>query len=220
MSDKYYHKLNLPDVPVADLSAIKAHKWKPFDHSIHPNASEVLSQEILSAFSNIGVTPGFIVFFTSIEPGTLENRWVHSDAMSTVDPRTLTSLQGVQWRPVSFGINFEIYSNVNVYRWYDVPEGTQVIWPDYSKGGLLYRAWLGGVHYGEERRHPGVPEGFQQADSVVIASKPVMVRTDIPHSTTYDIPPESTHRVGVSIRFYEDWSWDEATEIFRPLFLQ
>lgn len=212
MSETYFHELNLPDVPVADIESLRNSYLDSFGYSICKEPEKVLSTEILTKFSSIGVTPGYLVMFTNTTNGEFESRYLHKDRITKQDPRKITSLAGAEWVPANFGINFEVYPNDNTFYWVlekDLVAKNRGVSLDPSQ---LFRAYLGGTHYDN-------PNNVYPAATKVVGSKPVLIRTDVPHKTTFEIAPDYVRRLGVSIRFYENWSWDEAKNIFKPLFI-
>ena len=73
---------------------------------------------------------------------------------------------------------------------------------------------LNGVHYGL-RGYYGTFPGIKKIDQVSIDT-PILVRTDIPHSVTYETT--SGIRCGISIRFKESIEqWDKFSAKFLPI---
>lgn len=218
MNNKLFYRLSLPDNPLINVEKFVEHRKKQTGYSFHFKPEEVLTNEFLNAFKSVGVTPGYIVVFSNSYSGTTENRWVHTDVVSEQDPRTLTDLKSVRWKFCNCGINFEIFDNENIFNWYKPFRSIRPLLPDIKETTPLHTAWLSGIHYHDVRNIGGVPKEFKLIESTPIRNQPVLLRTDVAHSTTFNMPSNSSHRMAVSIRFYENWSWEKTVEIFSPLF--
>lgn len=220
MTEKYFQELNLPEIPVLNVEDWLMDKLKDVGYSLHTEPEKVLNDQIINKFRDIGVTPGYITIFTNSNDGVLDNRFTHSDVTSVQDPRTLTGPPyQVKWKTCHFGINFEIYDNENIFNWYKNKDESKFLMPPIIIK-TLGQAWLSGIHYGEKRGVGGIPEQLEHVATTSIRGKPTLVRTDVPHNTLYKVPPGISHRVGISIRFYENWTWEEALEKFKPLYIK
>jgi hypothetical protein len=218
MSEKYFQTLNLPNVPIVNPKELLTNRLRPHGYTLHLEPEKVLSPKFLNAINNLGVKPGFITLFTNSSDGVPENRWVHTDITSVQDPRTMCSLENIQWRICSFGINFEIFDNENTFYWYENTDNSKALMPVIDEKTSLRSAWLSGIHYGEKRSVGGVPDYLKHIATTTIRGKPTLIRTDTPHRTLFSLAPGVPYRVGLSVRFYENWTWNEALEIFKPLY--
>jgi hypothetical protein len=213
MTEKYYQDLDLPELPIQSLESISPVRWEDFGYFIETNPEKVLHQDLLDKFNTLGIVPGYLVIFTNTYAGNVDNRYLHKDRVTVEDPRTLSNLVGCSWRSVSFGINFEIYENDNVFYWHSENSLTAKSPALYTMNTPVLRAWLGGVHFENTDNIPAVC-------TKTVKQKPVLIRTDVPHRTTFEIHPNAPRRIGVSIRFYEPWTWEQALDIFQPIFSQ
>jgi hypothetical protein len=217
MTETYFHRLNLPATPVKNAHLIDNYEWTDNGYHIWTRPSYHLSDELLDIFNRTDLIPGYLVFFCEKYSKTVGQRMVHTDLVTEEDPRLVTQIdRTTRWRKSSFGINFELYGGLNEFHWYSTPSTTKEVWPSSDVMPLWYSR-LQGIHYGS-RKQLGIPPDCQEQACTVIDSRPTLVRTDVPHSTGFEIPSNSNIRLGVSIRFYEPWTWEEAKERFSSLF--
>lgn len=218
MSETYFHSLNLPERPIRNMDIVMGYeKWTTVGYHIWKHPRYYLNDPFLMALNRLGVSPGYIVFFCNNQAGTLDQRIIHSDLVSTRDPRLVKSPEEIEWRSCSFGINFEVTNSTNDFYWYELDSDvTPVAPPETSDPVEIYRAWLHGTHY-RARDRMGVQPGARQIAETRITGQPTLVRADVPHSTAYTLPPDGSRRIGASIRFYENWTWEDAKEIFKSL---
>jgi hypothetical protein len=217
MTDSYFHELNLPQVPVRNMDILlKYNKWTDAGYHIWKYPRFYLNDEFLMALNRLGVSPGYIVFFTNDHEKSLDDRVIHTDLVTRKDPRVIKTLNGAEWRPATFGINFEVTGSTNDFYWYKMPDTIKPVEPIIPPNTDTFLAWLHGVHYGR-RGQTGIPPGSIELANTQVTTKPTLVRADVPHSTSFTLNPNGDLRIAASIRFYEDWTWEEACEIFRPL---
>lgn len=200
----YYLKLNLPQNPLRYDAATETKRIITGGYNlVRPH--EVLSDEILNIFAQMGLKPSFVALFgRNDHDSSLDDRLIHTDLQLT---RT------GEWKKLLFGINWELEGSVNEFSWWDmssIPEA----WPNEELPEVSKYKILNGIHYGK-RAQMGVPEGARQLDSTFIDG-PTMVRTEIPHLTIYK--SSTFDRLGISVRFDESQipSWDHAVEKLRP----
>lgn len=212
----YFHKLTLPEVPLKNVQWIDEYEWTSAGYHIWKHPRNHLSDELLDIFDRAGIKPGYLVFFCNDQSKNLDDRMVHTDLVTVQDPRFVTEIvETTPWRRASFGINFELYNGLNHFHWYNEPTTTPALMPT---GELpVWNAWLQGIHYGA-RKQIGIPPDCQEQAQTTISSKPTLVRSDVPHSTDFTLAPDQKLRLGVSIRFYEPWTWTEAEAKFAPWF--
>ena len=201
----YFKKLNLPTNSFIDSKAISDMDITRPYKIVEPG--EVLTLEVLTIFNTIGLRPKMVVLHgRNDRQSSPENRLIHSDL--TFDPALERS-----WRNIVAGVNWEIEGSCTDFFWYDMGE-IKECWPDKTAPAKEFN----GVHYGE-RRQFGIPSTAKILDQTRIDG-PTLVRTDIPHTTSYNNP--SANRVGVSLRFFEEdynFSWVGALEKFKSIIL-
>lgn len=213
-----YARLALKPIPLVDPQLLTDYDWGD-QHSGYRifHKEQLISDSVIATITETtGLAPDcYCVVFVNSASTNLANRWLHSDVVSVEDPRTIEDMITVQWRSASFGINFELFDIENHFYWFDVPEDVPRQQPNITLNKSF--AWLHGVHFGPVRRRGGIPEGSREIENCNIGVVPTLVRTDIAHSTEFKIPQGIRRRIGVSLRFYQDISWNEAWTLFQPL---
>lgn len=217
-NDIYFKELKLPEVPLMDLDfVLKYDKWTDGGYHVWKFPRFYISNPALNALSLVHAHPGYAIFFNNDNTTPLTQRVIHSDLVTKEDPRLVKTLHGAEWRPATFGINFEITGATNDFYWYKLPEDCQPVPPVIKDDTPLWWAWLHGQHYGG-RGAAGIPEGAVELARTTVTTHPTLVRADIPHATSFTCPP-GQRRISCSIRYYENWTWEQALEIFKPLFV-
>lgn len=201
-----YLKLNLPTDPVKNVdSIINTHITGGYN-LVLPH--EVLNNNILSIFDNMGLTPRFVVLFgRGSKDAPAETRMIHTDICLTGTDRRIKS----SWSKLIFGINWEIDNSYNTFSWWDMSKLDEA-WPNEDAPKKF--EYLNGIHY-VKRGQLGIPPGAVKIEETVIDA-PTLVRTNIPHMTVYNNPRNA--RVGVSVRFKENnfKSWEDVVDFFNP----
>lgn len=202
---KFYRYLNLPMNPLKDAEAfVNRHKQRMDYDPYKMDSKENLTDEVLESIYLTGLEIDFIVIFNTYNlTGNPGRRIIHSD---------LTWDNG--WKSVSFGVNWEIGEEKNdvKFQWWDMSAYQALYPPETHKVGVFSK--LHGVHY-KERNHFGVPEKAILSEEVEVI-RPMLVRTDIPHSIIYS----GMKRMALSIRFKNLIDWDSAVNAFSPLILE
>lgn len=208
----YFKHLQLPDTL---LKALPSNKELVGDQ-VPKNPKEFLTDDAYSAFTDIGLEPSIIFFFSRFnESTTPDNRVIHSD-LTRADPKPWAQTDDASkktWKKFFCGVNWEVEDSRTDFSWWNM-DAFKPCYP-IKQGAYVRYDYLNSVHF-IKRGNFGVPEGAIHLDKVIIEKTPILVRTDIPHSAVYT---GSKVRLGVSLRFNETWSsWDEGFEKFRPLF--
>lgn len=211
-----YRRLNLPSIPVKDPEEISARTIRGGYNLAMP--SDVLTDEIMDIFQQYNLKPIFVTLFgTNKRSGAADDRMIHTDLRAT-NPVTSESLLDptlLGYRKMRFGINWEILNSSNMFSWWDMGD-VKECWPDelLTTAGIKY-TYLNGIHYGARGRL-GIPQGATKLEEVEITG-PTLVRTDLPHMTSFNNP--HVNRVGVSIRFDDSRfnSWNDVTDFFKPM---
>jgi hypothetical protein len=193
-------KLNLLSNPLKDLDSPEIECIVSRGHRIL-SPGDVLTEELLEKFKEMNLTPKFVILFSgNNKEAGLGFRMIHTD---------LTIDDNENWIRSLFGINWEITGSWNKFVWWNMDQFPEV-WPESH----LPKSMLNGIHYCE-RRYLGVPLGATIIDETVIDG-PTLVRTDIPHSTSYR--NQNQIRKGISVRFYEDEfkDWNDVVEKLKP----
>jgi hypothetical protein len=201
---KNYHRLALPTNLFKNTEFLKPKKYAS-GYTVTQNYQELLSDDLLSVFQSLNLKIKCIIVFSVNDSSTSpEHRMVHSDVY----------FENNVWNPYTCGINWEINNTTNKIMWWDTKDAPAIPPHIMEKYHPVFKR-LAGIHYGDRRVQFG--EGnYKKLDEVNIKNQPVLIRTNIPHSTVYH--SETDLRVSVSIRFEEHWdTWEQAVEIFKPL---
>ena len=203
----YFKKLNLPANPLKNIKEISQRTITAGYNLVLPN--DVLTDEILGIFKDIGLRPKMVVLFgRGDSTSSPKNRMIHSDV--AFDNQTPGN-----WRRLVAGVNWEIEGSHNDFYWYDMT-GIKECWPAEQLANTSKFNYLNGIHFGE-RFKMGIPDTAKLLDQTTIDG-PTLVRTDVPHATLYN--NTNTNRVGVSVRFFEEdfnHSWDNAVKKFSSI---
>jgi hypothetical protein len=208
---KLYYKLNLPleRLTKYGLHLASHPQNKPgINYTIITQPDLVLSNDLLAVFVSLNVHPWFVVFNTHphLSKQKVSKEFIHKD---------LTGLGGTNWQAINGGLSFEVNSTTkSVFRWFDTadyPEKPPII---IQENNPFEVALHNGIHYGQ-RLLAGVQPGMTVIEETIL-DKPIIVRTDVPHSVTYDTT--TGLRCGISIRFKESTkSWEDFTSYFDPI---
>ena len=175
------------------------------------NPNEMISDELLLFLKDLSLVPNLALVFTSSKseqsPGISPRSgkvWVHTDLLWSSD----------QWCKIPCGINWELTPSVTEFIWWDTKDAEEC----YPENELYGRKkTFQGIHYGN--RNNIEFSDFEKLESVQLRmDAPCLVRTDIPHSVTYQ-STSSLPRIGLSLRFPLEQipTWERAVEIFRPV---
>jgi hypothetical protein len=208
---KLWYKINLP---LERLTKYGFHlathpKNKPgINYTIITRPDLVLSPNLLDAFVSLNVHPWFVVFNTHphLIIQNVSKEFIHKD---------LTGLGGTNWQAINGALSFEVNPTTkSVFRWFDTadyPEKPPVI---IQENNPFEVALHNGIHY-SQRGLVGVQPGMTVIEETIL-DKPIIVRTDVPHSVTYDTT--TGLRCGISIRFKESTKcWEEFSNCFAAL---
>lgn len=187
---KLYYELDLPNLirPEADqILNVRKDKFKTV------NPSSILSDDLLGVFKEVNLIPYFVIVFQHpMLKSNYENRILHRDI-------TLTSDNPITWESLSTGINFELTDGYNEFSWFDIGNNVEVFPPDEQIQIKMCRQ-ISAVEC-NHLNHRGIPQGSKLLDKIVVRKKPILVRTDIHHITSFEFPEL---RNGISIRFREE----------------
>ena len=199
-----YQQLKLPAQLLKNTEFCQPKKYA-FGYGVHTNYQDLLSDQVLEIFDRMQLKVKCLVMFSLNNKTTIaDHRVVHSDVF----------YDGKDWQHYNCGINWEVNNTKNKMMWWDTKDA-EICMPDVMERYHPIFKNLGGVHY-VKRNHFGHDPLFDCIDETMIENQPVLIRTDIPHSTLYH--SDTDYRVSISIRFHETWkTWDEAVEIFKPL---
>jgi hypothetical protein len=191
-------------------------------YSISYDWKNLLSEELILEFLKIGIEPYCIAFFMfegKSEYGKnlyrhKSDAYIHSD-ISVNDNET-------GYDDVPFSINWQLSPGSETWHWWNTGTINPTI-PNIDKNQLSVARHLQGKHYGFP--HPE----FKEIRSACL-NGPTMVRTDIPHSITYNVDPiwynglynqglEPTRSsIGVRFNHKEIKTWEQGIKIFSPIF--
>ena len=185
------------------------------DGQVLKDAKEELTVEALELFRSLNVEPSCLFYFCRGDKvSSHDKRVLHSD-LTRIDPLPWKENDDPTkkvWKNIICGINWEITGSITEFTFWDT-EKLEKFFPVRQGLDLKYD-YLNSIHY-IKRGNFGVPDQAVKLDQINISSKPVLIRTEIPHITTYSGP---NIRIGASLRFKETWdTWDQALEIFAPI---
>jgi len=145
--------------------------------------AQVLGEELIDQFDQLGLTPYFVVVWANSSPHRpAEHCMIHTDLTWHND----------KWSRVPCGINWELTPGSAEFQWLANRDQEEVYPPE--DGLQLFNA----IHYGERARRGGY-KNFDLVDSAPIIS-PMLVRTDMPHAIAFD-RTAGAKRVNISVRF-------------------
>ena len=207
-----YRFLNLPKNPLIKTSAIlqklaiaatKTNSYQCFE-----NIEDFISPTVLDAFRPLGIKPSFFASFASdgVSSLKIEQRLTHYDLYFDEKNK--------KWATIPFGINWEITPGDTTFYWWNI--SSEPILPGQENIPQHLRL-LNGAHF-DYRNQIGIPNGAEVIEKVQVTA-PILVRTDIPHSVSFDSSAKT--RYNISLRFGIDDipTWNHALEVFEPLFL-
>ncbi len=199
----YYRILDLPKDPLKDKSFI-LEKYSNNIKGYNVEDTSIIKDEVLEIFLKIGLRPDFVVIFTPKTDGEEEKRLLHSDITYVKDSKT--------WEDITFSVNWDV-EGVGIFKWAEVPAEIKKFYPLWPPFNPVFRK-LSGTHFGD-RYSKGIPAGSKILDSVS-TSNVMLVRTDIPHIITHNVP-----RVCVSLRFKDsiNRNWTEIYQQFDSISL-
>lgn len=159
--------------------------------------SDILSEYALKRIVElVGLPPIFVAIFTRQDiTASHTTRMIHTD---------IQLAKTGNWQTITCGLNWELNETNNMFQWWDMGTIPEIFPPQLPDDKRL--KLLNGIHFGK-RNQLGIHEGATLLDSVNVKT-PTLVRTDIPHSTTYT--GVSKQRIGLSVRFAEphNMSWE------------
>lgn len=208
----YYYKLKLPTNPIKRMPNEIASQ----DGQILKDPQLELTDEVLSIFNQLDIIPSALFYFCKGDTASSATERVLHNDLTRGDPEPWhpdDDPAAKTWNPIICGVNWELTGSVTEFTFWD-PANLTACWP-VRQGLPLKYDYLNSVHY-IKRGNYGIPPEARLLDSVELTGQPTLVRTEIPHVTTYTGP---NIRIGASLRFKQNWStWDEAVEKFKPLF--
>ena len=205
--------LNLPEDPFISDDAlqqaiISCGPEMAARDKVYFDVDKLIKPEILESFANIGVTPVFAIILH--RPGWFgckEKRQEHTKIH--VD---LTGSNG-NFIKIPCAVNWQITPGKTFFTWWDTKGAIEVYPSPMPKEGT-YQYYLNSILYNNR-------DSFEYKDYSIIENvefdKPMLVRTDVPHSVIYNTGDQV--RCSVSIRFgiKEIKDWGHALDIFKPL---
>jgi hypothetical protein len=208
----YYRHLNLPNNPIRYIPDVPSLAG---DH-IKCDPKKTLTDEVLGIFDNLNLVPSQFIFFCRANKEVdATNRVIHYDIVRT-DPKPWTESDPVDkktWKKAICGLNWEVTGSHCEFSWWNMDAVKPA--PPERTGIPIKFDYLNSVHY-VKRGTFGIPEGAIKLDQVLLTARPTLLRTELPHLTTYH---GDNIRIGASLRFEETWnSWEEAVEKFKPLY--
>jgi len=207
----FFQELKLPPpVEVASVEEIlnlkRKSEYRPYLF-LTKRIERFLSKEILEVFSDINVYPDILIAFGHVDDVdyTSSKPLIHSDII--FDESTS------KWTSVPFAINWELEEIEPTLFWWDTKD-LKEIYPKEIIDNDTFK-FGNGIHYGSRmNRDNSKMECLEKYTLKKLRS--VMIRTEIPHSVSYNSGFVS--RTSISLRFPLDKisSWNQALETFKP----
>lgn len=172
------------------------------------NVHQLLKPELLKTFEDLGVQPYFLTSFgvENKNTGDEHTRLIHSDIR--LDRSTKS------WIPIPLGINWELTPGTTVFRWWKV-DSPEVLPTEVDVPRTI--ELLAGAHY-HERFRTGIHDDAHLLEEVQL-TQPTMVRTDVAHSVVFNSNARTRHGISLRFRTEDIGTWEQALEIFKPLFV-
>ena len=208
-----YRFLNLPKNPLVKTSAvvqklaISATKTNSYD--CFENLEDFIFPSVLETFQQLGLRPSFFASFASdgVSSLKIEQRLTHYDLYFNEKNK--------KWATIPFGINWEITPGDTTFYWWDI--SSDPILPN-QENIPHHLKLLNGAHF-DYRNQIGIPNGAKVIEKVQV-NAPILVRTDIPHSVSFDSSAKTRYSISLRFDVADVPSWEHALQIFEPLFLQ
>lgn len=212
----YIKKLNLSGMPLQDgvINDLTGEKLKFKEKSTvlgkpdsyhHPTVitdiGRFLNHELLSAFSTLGLTPSYFVNFGQL------------DRLSYTTPIHTDISPAAENKKVAFAVNWELTVLRSRWTWWDSADAT-IIPPPVEDLCVPQKKLLSGFRY----KNDHVCRVLESCD--ILPHTAYLVRTNLPHSITYQNP--TLERVAISVRFdiATTLSWEDAVKLFDPLIIE
>ncbi len=205
----FFQELNLP-VPV-DKSSVEEilnlkrnSEYRPYLF-LTKQPVKFLTKEIVELFSSLNIYPDTLIAFGHVDDINYKSSkpLIHSDII----------YDNEKWKKVPFAINWELTDLNPKFSWWD-PNHLQEIYPKEIINNDVFK-FGNGIHYGSRMNRDS--SAMRCLESYVHnQNQAVMIRTEIPHSVTYQSGRLS--RTSISLRFPLDQisSWNCALEILKP----
>jgi hypothetical protein len=201
-----YLHLKLPKDFIYNIDSILNMSNTAYGYSVlEPNS--IITEKGMWLLKQINVIPKDIILFNNGRANAdIDTRIIHTDLYNDGESD--------QWKRYGFGINLELADTVTNFVWWRMDRCTSMIPNLEAHRQSHYNAPkpVGIVRYQDIT---GIPDNATRLEEVTFTG-PVLVRIDVPHSTTYHT--NGNKRVGVGIRFDETTfrSWEVVRKLFLP----
>jgi hypothetical protein len=175
---------------------------------VYFDVDQLIKPEILESFAVIGLKPAFLLILH--RPG-----WFASKVKFQENTKVHTDLTGVDGKyiKVPFAVNWQLTPGETFFSWWDTKDADEV-WPAHPPVDHTVRCYLNSILYNSADTFE-----YKKYDctETVKFEKPMLVRTDRPHSVIYNTGDQV--RLSISIRFNvaNTPDWDTAVRLFEPL---
>lgn len=209
-----YRILNLPENPFISDDAlqqaiISCGPEMAARDKIYFEVDKLIKTEILDSFASIGLKPSFMLILH--RPG-----WFASKVKFQKNSKVHIDLtgNGDHYVKIPCAVNWQITPGETFFSWWDT-KGAPEVWPTNPPVENTLRYYLNSMLY-----HHVDSFEYESYDLVenVKFEKPMLVRTDVPHSVIYNTGNQV--RLSISIRFNvaDLQNWNNALKLFEPLF--
>ena len=195
---------------------------RPGSYSMSYSPEDILSDELVVAFNKLDIKPYCVAFFM-LEGASLKgkNRYRSIDHAYIHTDISVNNTQ-TGYDDVPFSINWQISPGIETWHWWNTGTVNPMI-PSIDTDDRSIYNHLQARHYGFPR-----PE-YNKIESVTVQG-PTLVRTNVPHSITYEVDHtwyedlyskgQQPTRVSIGVRFNhrEIKTWEEGVKIFSPIF--
>jgi hypothetical protein len=158
-----------------------------------------IKKELKEQISPLGEIQSVVIF--KKKPGYVGP--LHMDVVKEED----------RWVKWSCAINWDLTKCDSSMEWYET--SLEEVWPEKAsidQGGYV----LSGIHYGRHYFNKDVDQETCTLLESANILNPTLVRTDIPHRVVNN---DLKVRWCISLRLKNNYSWEEAREIFKPFYL-
>lgn len=193
-------RLSLPENPFIKDYKLPDNLYSKNDNTYYPIDKIYVTDETRSLFNNLGLEIDGIIVFKKHSGGVSP---IHTDIM----------LDKNRWKIWHAAINYNLTKSKSKMMWFETDLKPAYPTNIHFDQPLDYN--LSGIHYGDRSNRNYRSTGFKLIEEDDI-QHPTLVRTDVPHTT---INLDTSDRICASIRFKNNYSFDQLKEIFREYLL-
>jgi hypothetical protein len=211
-----YRILNLPDDPLISAESLESAiiscgPEMAARDKVYFDVEQLIKPEILKSFTDIGLKPAFLLILH--RPG-----WFASKVKFQKNSKVHVDLtgNGDHFAKIPCAVNWQLTPGETFFSWWDT-KGAPEVWPSNPLVQNTIRYHLNSMLFHDVNSFEY--ESYDLIENVKF-EKPMLVRTDVPHSVIYNTG--NRDRLSISIRFSisDIQNWDNALKLFEPLILK